>query len=57
MATRPAGSGVLVTLVVFVLTSVAFLVASVVLYSQISSATSDVKKIGDKNKALLVHSV
>ena len=53
MATRPAGSGVLVTLVVFVLTSVAFLVASVVLYSQISSATSDVKKIGDKNKTLL----
>ncbi|MCE9618835.1 MAG: hypothetical protein K8R92_02875 [Planctomycetes bacterium] len=45
MATRPAGSGVLVTLVVFVLTTVAFLVLSVVFYSQMSSATEDSNKL------------
>lgn len=39
MATRPAGSGVLVTLVTFVLTTVAFLVLAVVFYSQMMSAT------------------
>lgn len=39
MATRPAGSGVLVTLVTFVLATVAFLVLAVVFYSQMMSAT------------------
>ena len=37
MATRPAGSGVLVTLVVFVLTTVAFMVAFVVVLGQSSA--------------------
>jgi len=50
MATRPAGSGVLVTLVVFVITTVAFLVASVVLYSQSSAAASEAKKSNDDKK-------
>ena len=52
MATRPAGSGVLVTLVTFVLTTVAFLVLAVVFYSQMMSATemsikskSDIKNL------------
>ena len=46
MATRPAGSGVLVTLVTFVLTTVAFLVLAVVFYSQMMSAT----EMSDKSK-------
>ena len=50
MATRPAGSGVLVTLVVFVLTTVAFMVAFVVVLGQSSAATSDLQKIKDTNK-------
>ena len=52
MATRPAGSGVLVTLVTFVLATVAFLVLAVVFYSQMMSATemsikskSDIKNL------------
>lgn len=51
MAIRPAGSGVLVTLVVFVLTTVAFLVASVVLYSQMQSANSESQRISAEKKA------
>lgn len=46
MATRPAGSGVLVTLVTFVITTVAFLVLAVVFYSQMMSAT----EMSDKSK-------
>jgi uncharacterized protein YoxC len=52
MATRPAGSGVLVTLVVFVLTTVAFMVAFVVVLGQSSAAIDDLQKIKDTNKNL-----
>ncbi len=52
MATRPAGSGVLVTLVVFVLTTVAFMVAFVVVLGQTSAAQEDLQKIKVTNKSL-----
>jgi hypothetical protein len=43
MATRSASTGVLVTLVTFVITTVALLVLSVVLFSNVQSAEKDLK--------------
>ena len=52
MATRSASTGVLVTLVTFVITTVALLVLSVVLFSNVQSAEKDLKAFKEKMKSV-----